>query len=388
MRIIIDSLSALRQRRGNSHWPPRVLKSLFLKAYGKNRFFCVSLHTIGAPKGAAQTHDIVHNNNEIGVIGGGSWATAIVGVLLEQKGRRVCWWVRRAEVAEAIESLGHNPHYLPHLALDASRLYATTDLSAVLRRCEVVLLAVPSAYVPQVVQQVPREAWEGHRLASLVKGYIAPDSPVDPALSPTEYLALRCGLPHEALCVVSGASHAEEVAQRHHTFLTIASCNSAFTHEMAQLLDCPYIHTRQSSDSASLELCGLTKNIYAIATGIANGLGYGDNLLATLTAAAAREMHHLIDLPQPAFNMLSDLMVTCFSPHSRNRALGQSIAHGRTPQEHFALTGMVAEGYYAAATLHRLPIEAPRPIAEAVYRILYHASRPSDEFNQLIATAL
>lgn len=336
--------------------------------------------------------DYAMKKNKIGMIGSGSWATAIVKILLERVGREVNWWVRSDETYEKIIAEGRNPRHLPEARLDATRLHVSTDLQQVIADSTYLLLAVPSAYLHEVLKSLPREAFQGKKLISAIKGTIP-----DCCLSVSMYLREYFGVSRDAICVVSGPSHAEEVCREMPTFLTLASSNIVLANEMACMLRCSYLHTTTTTDIDGVERCGLGKNIYAIAAGLCQGLDYGDNLNAVLTAAAMREMHNLLDhsMPCPDRNIydnyyMGDLVVTCWSRHSRNRALGEAVARGERPEEVFARTGTVAEGYYSVKNLHQLAcdygIQHVVPIAEAVYCILYEGADPKSTVKHLIAT--
>lgn len=315
----------------------------------------------------------------IGMIGGGSWATALIKILLEKSGDRVEWWVRSPEVARGIERRGRNPHHLSALKLDASRLDVSTDLAQVVGNCDLLFLSVPSAYLAPTLATLPTTAWEGKRIASAVKGFV-PES----NSSVSDYLIGTLHIPSQNICVVSGPSHAEEVAVGQDTFLNVASTNPSLAEEVAGRLQCSYIHTTVVDDVRSLELCGMAKNVYAVAAGMATALGGGDNLTAMLTAAATHEMISLIGCSHIAYRLLGDLMVTCFSHHSRNRALGEAVVAGISPDEHFRRTGMVAEGYFSARVLHLMQKNADTPIADSVYRVLHEGTDPDKELRNLI----
>lgn len=313
------------------------------------------------------------------MIGSGSWATAIVKILLEDKERTLRWWVRDPEVCDSLSSTGHNPRHLKETQLDTRRIQVDTDLAKVVADSDLLILAVPSVYLAGTLAQLPAEAYRGKRFVSVVKGYIPLHNQ-----SVSQYLERQLAIPSDHICVVSGPSHAEEVAEGKATFLTVASSELRLAHEVASLLSCSYIHTSVSDEVYTIELCGLTKNIYAIAAGVAAGLGYGDNLIAVLTTAAAHELQELLPETTLTFRLLGDLIVTCFSRHSRNRALGEAVARGVKPAEHFRATGMVAEGYYSAALLHDMATPCATPIAEAVYNILYLGADPRKCLNDLI----
>ncbi len=319
----------------------------------------------------------------IAIIGSGSWATALVKILLENKQQALLWWVRDAEVRDVLATTGRNPRHLTTLQFDPQRLTVSCDLAQVVAVADTLLLAVPSAFVAQVLGSLPAEAYVGKRIISAIKGF-------EPrlGLSISQYAEHQLRVPRANICVVSGPSHAEEVAAQQPTFLTVASSNRLLAIETAAMLRCNYIHTSISNEVDTIELCGLTKNVYAIAAGLATGLGYGDNLVAVITTAAAHELQGILPETTLAFRLLSDLLVTCFSRHSRNRALGEAVAKGTSPEEYFRTTGMVAEGYYSVRIMHDIQAAHPTPIAEAVYKILYCDADPKQTIDQLIDTAL
>lgn len=331
--------------------------------------------------------------NMIGIIGSGSWATAIAKILLENVNREVNWWVRSDETCEALLRDGRNPRHLPEALLDASRLHVSTDLQSVIAQSTHLILAIPSAYLHQVFSSLPQTALQNKKITSAIKGTIP-----DCCLSVSMYLQQYFGVSRDNICVASGPTHAEEVAREMPTFLTLASSNIVLANEMACKLRCSYLHTTTTRDIDGVERCGLCKNIYAIAAGLCQGLNYGDNLNAVLTAAAMREMHNLLDhnMPLPDRNIydsyyMGDLVVTCWSRHSRNRALGEAVARGERPADVFARTGSVAEGYYSVKNLHQIATECGIqhvvPIAEAVYNILYNGADPKTTVQQLIDNA-
>ena len=317
------------------------------------------------------------------MLGSGSWATAIVKILLEEQHRTLRWWVRSPEVCNSLQTTGRNPRHLTALQLDSCRLTVSTDLAATVADSDLLVLAVPSVYVRDLLLQLPPDAYRGKRIVSAVKGYIRGCE-----MSITQFLEQELHIPSDNIGVVSGPSHAEEVAEERPTFLTVASHNRQLADEVASLLRCRYIHTSVSDEVNTIELCGLTKNVYAVAAGLAAGVGYGDNLVAVLTTAAAHELQGLLPETTLAFRLLSDLIVTCFSRHSRNRALGEAVSHGISPEEHFRTTGMVAEGYYSARAMHQMTTPCPTPIAEAVYRVLYLDAEPKKEIDYLIDNVL
>ena len=317
----------------------------------------------------------------IGVIGSGSWATAIVKILLEKEDRRVNWWVRRREVQQSLAMTGYNPNHLRQVGLDFRRLMVSTDLAKVVEESEVLVVAVPSIYVEGVLGTLPGKAYGGKLMVSAVKGYVP-----RMRMGVSQYMASELSVPEENICVVSGPSHAEEVAAGLPTFLEVASTNAQAASEMANALRCSYIHPFATSEVQNLELCGLAKNVYAVAAGMTAGLGYGDNLLAVLTAAAGRELRLMIKEGSEPMFMLEDLIATCFSSHSRNRALGEAVAQGTPAAEHIERSKMVAEGYYSSSIMHSMPHREDRSIAEMVYRVLYEGVPAKQEVDLLMKT--
>ena len=332
--------------------------------------------------------------NMIAVIGSGSWATALVKILQENSPQRVNWWTRSKAAADGIAATGRNPLHLSEVQLDPTRLWVSDDLQTVVDASDMLLLAVPSAYIDKVLSTLGSGSLKGHRIVSAIKGTLP-----DCCMSVSQYIEQTFGVAPDDICVVSGPSHAEEVAHCMPTYLTAASRNEALARQVADRLRCHYIVTSVSTDIDGVERCGLAKNIYAIAAGIGSGLGYGDNLNAVLTAGAIREIDAIIEkgIPYPGRNILDncylgDLIVTCWSRHSRNRALGEAVAQGEKPEEVFARTGSIAEGYYSVKNMHRIAKSLETtdriPIAETVYRILYKGADPRQEMEKLIENVL
>lgn len=325
----------------------------------------------------------------IGVIGSGTWATAIVKILLEQENRKVNWWVRNDAVREGLERNGYNPKYLPSVHFDPSRLNLSGNLAQIVAESSYLFLVIPSAYVASTLDQLPPIAYTGKKLISAIKGVIP-----DKRVSVSVYLENMLKVKRDDICVISGPTHAEEAGHGMPTFLTMASINTSLAIEVENMMRCSFLHTTHTTDIWFLERVGLLKNIYAICAGICQGLDYGDNLNAVMVSAAARELNKMtVGINPSKVNFfencyLGDLMVTCWSLHSRNRRLGEEVAKGKKLEDIFSEMGMVAEGYYSAKNFHELGMMAGRvdemPIAEAVYRILYEGVDPRTEIDYLI----
>lgn len=320
----------------------------------------------------------------IGVLGSGSWGTALVSVLL-QNGHTVHWWVRRETVRQHLQLHDHHPDYLPNLRLQTEQLHIHSQVATVRQQCAHMLLVVPSAHMAQALQEVPAAAWQGCHLASASKGLI-PGTPH----TICQWLHHSLGVPQDHLAVISGPSHSEEVALQQHTWLTVATQNPAAAALWQQALQRPWMHLNLSDDLPGVEWGAILKNVYAIAAGIALGLGHGNNLMATLVAASLNEMQTLLEqlCPHPTRRMgtaplLGDLLTTCYSPHSRNRRLGDLLGRGKTADQALAHLPMVAEGYFTVRTL----VEAcglQAPILRMVYACLYQGQDARHAFRLLL----
>lgn len=325
----------------------------------------------------------------IGVIGSGSWATAIIKVLLEERQREVCWWVRRDEVREAIARNHRNPSHLSDVVLDTSRIVLSGDLADVVRRCSHLILVIPSAHIASVLDTLPPAAYVGKRFVSAIKGAVPEYS-----TSVSMYLQTRLGVPAADVCVVSGPTHAEEVVRELPAFLAVASSNMALAEEVRTMLNCSYMRTVTTEDIVAVEIAGLMKNVYAIGAGLCQGVGYGDNLTAVYVTAAYAEMLSMARSVTPGqrhdmalYCYLGDLMVTCWSEHSRNRRLGYLLGKSHPIDWIFNELGTVPEGYYSAAIVHQYheALQGTLPLAEAVYRVLYEGSRAQVEMERVIS---
>ena len=328
--------------------------------------------------------------NKIGIIGSGSWATAIVMMLLEKADRTVGWWVRNDDIRRTLAAEQRNPAHLVEARLDTLRTLLTADLMEVVDRSSDLILAIPSAFIESVLVRIPADALRGKNIISAVKGVIPKCN-----LTVSQYLTDNMGVDPARIAVISGPTHAEEVCQRRPTFLTIAASNLALADQVADYFRCAYVHTSVTPDLGGVETACLVKNIYAIGAGLVQGLGYGDNLTAVGVVASMKEMVDLLDTFKPLPNrdfkhycFAGDLMVTCWSSHSRNRALGVAVAQGRTPEQVFASSGSVAEGYYSVANLvshiDELGLRGRFPIVESVYRVLYEGADPRAEIDFLV----
>lgn len=319
----------------------------------------------------------------IGVIGSGSWATALVKILTDN-GNRVLWWIRNSEKAEFIRNNKHNPDYLSSVEIHTQRVETTSNVQQALDNCDILVLAVPSAYIHQALQGATLPI--NSIYISAIKG-IEPHSQQVMA----GYLHQEYGIPMENIGIVTGPCHAEEVASEKLSFLTVAAQRIEIAEEFAAKLQTRYIQTRCNNDLIGSEYAAVMKNIYAIGAGIAHGLGYGDNYLALYVSAAIREMDNFLNALSPDHRdvkeaaYLGDLLVTCYSQFSRNRTFGTMLGKGYSVKSAQLEMNMVAEGYFASKLIHQLCQQnnIVAPIATAVYETIYENGNAKKLFQQL-----
>ncbi len=318
------------------------------------------------------------------LIGYGSWATAIAG-LITANGNELNWYIRNDEVREGLRCDGHNPKYLSELEFDRSLIRPTADVDEAVRGVRYVFISVPSAFLKTFLAPLS-ESLQDKVIVSAIKG-IVPDE----CKTISEYLHDSYGISFSKICMIAGPSHAEEVSMGKLSYLTTVCSNEENASEVRSLIASRSIITSYSADLYGSEYAAVLKNIYAIAAGLSDGLGYGDNFKAMLVSKCAREMTRFIgqtypfdrDTLEPAY--LGDLLVTSYSTFSRNRRLGQIIGRGCTVDSALKEMTMVAEGYYAVNCMHKLNENhgVNMPILNVVYDILYRSASARRKFREL-----
>ena len=324
--------------------------------------------------------------NKVGIVGGGSWATALCKLILENEGG-INWYIRSADSAEHIQLYKHNPHYLSSVQLRLEESFISTNLQAVVEQSDIVLLAIPGAFLEDSLKSLPSNAFENKLLISAIKGMIPSQKQIV-----ARYLEQNFNINPNQFCVISGPCHAEEVALERLSYLTIAGLEKENTKTVASLLECRYLRTILSDDIYGTEYAAVLKNIYALAAGIAHGLGYGDNFISVLIANSMIEMGRFLDKIYPIQRdinesaYLGDLLVTAYSQFSRNRTFGGMIGKGYSVNAAQMEMGMVAEGYYAVKSIHEINenIQSNIPIIDAVYYILYQNKKASAAFEEIL----
>ncbi|MCB9188479.1 MAG: NAD(P)H-dependent glycerol-3-phosphate dehydrogenase [Flavobacteriales bacterium] len=319
---------------------------------------------------------------KLGILGGGSWATAIAKILTDN-GVQINWWMRNVDQAEHIRRHKHNPRYLTSVEFLDNELEIWTDLDAFIANSAVIIVATPSAFIHDVLKD---KDLSGHKIISAVKGIIPEFN-----LIPAHYFSEKHNVSMNDIAIVCGPCHAEEVAMEKLSYLTMAGDSLDFVREMANKFDGRYIRCSVSDDLVGAEISAVLKNVYALACGIAHGLGYGDNYMAVLVSNAIQEIERFIDHAYPLHRdvkqsaYLGDLLVTAYSLHSRNRRFGNLLGKGYSIDAVKQEMKMVAEGYYAAACINELALQhnVELTIANSVYEILYKEASPKKVFNEL-----
>lgn len=328
---------------------------------------------------------------QFGIIGSGSWATAIAKIMTDN-GNTIHWWIRNTDSISYLKKRRHNPHYLSGAYFDPAQLHLSDDLAAVVSASDALVIAVPSAYVEQVLQQLPAGALHGKKIISAVKGILPSENELL-----NRYLDRHFDFPLENYFAVLGPCHAEEVAAEKLSYLTFSGVNEATTREIASYFKTEYLNTVVNTDVWGVQYAAVLKNIYALGAGIAHGLEYGDNFLSVYIANSASEMVGFLkklnaDMGEPndthnyaASVYLGDLLVTCYSLYSRNRTFGNMIGKGYSVKAAQLELNMVAEGYNASKCIHLMnkTVKAGMPIASSIYETLWEHLPAADGFKQI-----
>ena len=325
--------------------------------------------------------------NKILVVGGGSWATANIKMLGDNTvEKEIFWWMRNPEAVEHVQKFGHNPNYLSSVEVKLPAQNVSTDLRSLIAAADIVLLNVPAAFLKEALAGISAGDLAGKKIVSAIKGIVPDENQII-----AEFLNQHYNIPFDHFAVISGPCHAEEVALEKLSYLTIASQDPDLATEFASMINTRYIKTIVSDDIYGTEYGAVLKNIYAIASGICHGVGYGDNFQSVLISNAIRELERFVaavhpidrDIKESAY--LGDLLVTAYSQFSRNRTFGNMIGKGYTVRSAQLEMNMVAEGYYAVNCLHEVnkQYNVDMPICDAVYAVLYQKRNPYIEMKNL-----
>ncbi len=318
--------------------------------------------------------------NRVAVIGSGSWATALAKILLENV-NEINWYLRKPDTIKQFKQVHHNPRYLQNVEFDTGRINFFTDIDEIIDNSEIIVFAIPSAYLPLILKKLNIDISKKYILSG-IKGMITEEN-----LLVVEYLNKHFNVPFENMGVIAGPCHAEEVALERLSYLTVASLNEDKAESFAGLIQCDYIKASVSDDIWGTEYASVLKNIIAIASGICHGLRYGDNFHAVLISNAIQEIKRFVDTVHPITRdikssaYLGDLLVTGYSQFSRNRTFGTMVGKGYPVRVALLELNMIAEGFYATKSINEInkKYNVDMPISEAVYNILYQKASPKRE---------
>jgi len=326
---------------------------------------------------------------KIGIIGSGSWATAIAKIVTDNN-QSINWWIRQTANIDYFIKRHHNPHYLRNTYFDVSKINFFADINQVIQQSDVLIIAVPSIHIEASLSVVEEAFLKDKLIISAVKGVLPKHN-----LLLQEYLNKAFNFPLDQYFTLLGPSHAEEVAAEKLSYLTFSGLDLKATELISKYFETEYIHTRINNDVLGVQYAGVAKNIYALGAGIAHGLEYGDNFLSVFIANAAKEMQVLLKaiitqvksdvVNYDASVYLGDLLVTCYSLHSRNRTFGNMIGKGYSVRAVELELNMVAEGYNASKCIMAINKnnQVPLPIIKAIYGILWEGHNPIEAFKQI-----
>lgn len=338
-----------------------------------------------------------------GIIGSGSWGTALAKIL-NDNGEHIHWWNRSESAIEAFKSRSHNPQYLASAKFDTSKLILSSKVKEVITAADIILIAVPSAYIAEVLFTLPKDIFRGKKILSAIKGILPNEN-----VLLNSFLQQHFGVTIENYFAVLGPCHAEEVATEKLSYLTFAGSDEETAKKISEYFNTSYIKTVVNKDIIGVQYAAVLKNIYALGAGIAHGLEYGDNFLSVLIANSADEMAgflrkagimnaevgyiehknkqamHNIHNNYAASVYLGDLLVTCYSLFSRNRTFGTMIGKGYSVKAAQLEMSMVAEGYNASKCMYVIneKLNADMPIAENIYKILWENLSAKEGFKNI-----
>jgi len=325
--------------------------------------------------------------HKIGVVGAGGWGTAL-SVLLSDHGFPIALWGYEAAEIEALKSARENKTYLPGVKLPAN-IHPTASFSD-LTDADVMLLVSPSRNLGDVARRLAQAGLpERAILLSCTKG-------IEQGTGKRMSELITAAFPRNPIAVLSGPSHAEEVSRKMPTAVVIGSGDPGVAEKLQAFFSTKHFRAYTSDDVAGIELGGALKNVFAIAAGMSDGMGFGDNSKAALVTRSLAELTRLgvaLGGRRETFQGLSgigDLMVTCFSRHSRNRGFGERLGRGESAAEISKSMQMVAEGVpntlSAFECARRLNLDTP--ITDQVHAVLYENKSPLEAMRQLLTREL
>ena len=336
-----------------------------------------------------------------GILGSGSWATALAKILTDNN-NTIQWWIRNSDTIDHLLKCHNNPHYLSSVMFNTSLLNPSISAKEVIQNSDCIIIAVPSAFADAALHSLDKDIFRNKKIVSAIKGILPGQN-----LLLNDYLKMGFNVELKNYFAVLGPCHAEEIASEKLSYLTFSGIDKNTTSDIASCFKNRYLNTVINEDIYGVQFAAVLKNIYALGAGIAHGLDYGDNFLSVLIANSADEMasflrqsgiknievgHTADEERKPDYRMnyaasvyLGDLLVTCYSLYSRNRTFGNMIGKGYSVKTAQLEMNMVAEGYNASKCIHEVnkAINAGIPIAETIYNILWEDLSAEKGFKQI-----
>lgn len=326
---------------------------------------------------------------QFGIIGSGSWATALAKILTDNH-HSIYWWIRNHTAIDQFKQRRHNPHYLSSAYFNTSLLHFDDRIEEVITHSDVLVIAVPSAYIEVALENLPSDCFKSKKIISAIKGILPSCNDLL-----NDYLYKKFNVEVKDYFTVLGPCHAEEVASEKLSYLTFTGTDEEATKQIAEHFHTEYLNTVVNHDVPGVQYAAVLKNIYALGAGIAHGLEYGDNFLSVYIANSADEMVRFLKKVVSNDNIdpvnyassvyLGDLLVTCYSLYSRNRTFGNMLGKGYSARSAQLELNMVAEGYNASKCIFKTNqnVGAQMPIAEIIYRILWEHMPAAEGFKKI-----
>ncbi len=320
----------------------------------------------------------------IALIGSGSWATAIAKMVLDKE-IEISWYMHRQDRINAFIEKGHNPAYLTNVSFDTNRIKFTTDINTCVENADTLIFATPSPYLSDGLKELTLPL-KDKIIVTAIKGIIP-----DGNLIISDYFAQKYQVDASKIAAIAGPCHAEEVAKNNLSYLTVSCIDTQRATSIANLIASKSIKVTTNNDIEGVEYSAVLKNVYAVASGIYNGLNYGDNFQAVFLSNAIQEMDTFLNKIYPLNRnicesvYLGDLLVTGYSKYSRNRTFGYAVGTGYSIKDAQDKMGMIAEGYYGTKCIYEInkKHKVNMPILEAVYNVLYEEKDAKETMYQL-----
>lgn len=327
---------------------------------------------------------LMEKKYQVAVLGSGSWATALVKILLNNL-EKIKWFIRNAETIDFIQKHHHNPKYISSVELLPDKIEFYDDIDSIMNDSDVLIFAIPSPFLKESLEGI-HVSFNHKTIVSAIKGII-------PVLNLTvaEFFNQIYGVPFQNIGIISGPCHAEEIALERISYLTVASASEMRAEMIADMLRCHFVKVKSSKDIYGIEYAAILKNIMAIAAGISHGLGYGDNFLAVLISNASQEIKRFLDKTYKSKRKvnssayLGDLLVTAYSQFSRNRTFGTMIGKGYSAKSAQLEMNMIVEGFHAIECIKEInnSYKVKMPIFDSVYHIIHDKISPALEMKLL-----